>query len=159
MYELVDSLYREHAVALTAALALSIGDRQAAEDLVHEVFERAMAKQEELRGHPNPRAWLFRTGYNLASNRWKLLLRRRHAVVRQHPVLPEQRWEEVLDLRQSLRQLTARQREAVILHHYLGFGLEEVASMLGCSEGAVKSHLSRGRNALNQLLAPQEATR
>ncbi len=159
MYELVDDLYPEHAAALTAALALSTNDRQAAEDLVHEVFERAMSKQEELRDHPNPRAWLFRTGYNIASNRWKLLLRRRHAVAQQHPVLPEPQWEEVLDLRHALQRLSGRQREAVVLHYYLGFRVEEIASMLGCAEGSVKSHLSRGRSQLNQFLTPTEVTR
>ena len=158
MYDLIDHLYREHAASLTAALALSTGDRQAAEDLVHEVFERAVSKRAELEQHPNPRAWLFRTGYNLASNRWKLLTRRRHAIAQQRPVLPEAAWEDALDLRESLRRLSGRQREAVILHYYLGFGVEEIASMLGCAEGSVKSHLSRGRSALNQMLSPKEAT-
>lgn len=159
MYAFVEDLYREHAAALTAALALSTGDRGAAEDLAHEVFERAMGREEELRTHPSPRAWLFRTGYNLASNRWKLLARRRHAIAREHPMIPEERWEEMLDLRRSLARLSARQREAVILHHYMGFGVDEVAGMLGCSAGAVKSHLSRGRSNLSQMLAPEEATR
>ncbi len=66
MYEFIDELYREHSAELTAALAVSTNDQQAAEDLAHEVFVRAMDKQDHLLEHPNPRAWLFRTGYNLA---------------------------------------------------------------------------------------------
>ncbi len=48
-------LYREHSAELTAALAVSTNDRQAAEDLAHEVFVRAMDKQDHLLEHPNPR--------------------------------------------------------------------------------------------------------
>ncbi len=127
MYEFIDALYREHSAELTAALAVSTNDRQAAEDLAHEVFVQAMAKQDHLLEHPNPRAWLFRTGYNLAANRWKLLSR--------------------------------RQRDAVILHYYLGFTAAEIGEMLGCAEGSIRSHLHRGRAALDQMLAPQEGVR
>ncbi len=159
MYEFIDSLYREHAAELTAALAVSTNDRQAAEDLAHEVFVQAMVKQDQLLGHPDPRAWLFRTGYNLAGNRWKLLTRRRHKIRREMPILTTQAWEDSLDLRESLRRLSRRQRDAVILHYYLGFTAEEIGAMLGCAEGSVRSHLHRGRAALDQLLAPQEGVR
>ncbi|MDQ3856793.1 MAG: RNA polymerase sigma factor [Chloroflexota bacterium] len=157
MYEWLDAMYRAHAAELTAALALSTGDRQAAEDLTHEVFVRAMARGEELLAHPNPRGWLFRTGYNLASNRWKLLARRRHRVAQEHPVLSAADWDATIDLRESLRQLSPRQRDTVILHHYLGFSVEEIADLLGCAEGSVKAHLSRGRHALDAMLRPTEA--
>ncbi len=119
---------------------------------------QAMAREEHLRQHPDPKGWLFRTGYNLAQNRWRLLLRRRHKLAQQYPVLRSQTWDDAIDLRSSLRQLSKRQREAIILHYYLGFSVEEVAETLNCVEGSIKSHLHRGRNALNQLLR-QEASR
>lgn len=158
LYEFVDALYKEHAAELTAALALSTNDRAAAEDLAHETFLRAMEREESLRAHPNPRAWLFTTGYNLARNRWRLLTRRRHAVARERPVLDPATWAESVDLRDSLGKLSSRQRDAVVLHHYLGFSVGEIAEMLGCAEGTVKSHLYRGREALEALLSPKEAT-
>lgn len=158
MYEFVDALYKKHAAELTAALALSTNDRAAAEDLVHETFVRAMDREGMLREHPNPRGWLFQTGYNLARNRWRLLTRRRHAVAQEQPVLSAQAWAESIDLRDGLRKLSPRQRDAVVLHHYLGFSVEEIATMLGCAEGSVKSHLYRGRQTLDALLRPKEAT-
>ena len=117
MYEFIDALYREHSAELTATLAVSTNDRQAAEDLAHEVFVRAMDKQAHLMEHPNPRAWLFRTGYNLAANRWKLLTRRRHKVRREMPILSTETWDDSVDLRNSLQRLSRRQRDAVILHY------------------------------------------
>ncbi len=138
---------------------MSTNDRQAAEDLAHEVFVQAMVKQDQLQRHPDPRTWLFRTGYNLAGNRWKLLTRRRHKVRREIPILATQAWEDSIDLRESLRRLSRRQRDAVILHYYLGFTAEEIGEMLGCAEGSIRSHLHRGRAALDQMLAPQEGVR
>ena len=158
MHDLIEALYREHAPGMTVALALSTNDRQAAEDLVHEVFERAVIKAEYLGKHPNPSGWLYQTGYNLARNRWRLLLRWRHSVARRHPMLSEAAWDELLDLRESLKRLSAPQREVVILHHYLGYDVGEIAAMLSCPEGTVKSRLHRGRLALDQALNPKEAT-
>ncbi len=156
MYDFVAVLYQAHASELIAALSLSTNDREAAEDLAHEVFIRAMAQEQHLRRHPDPRAWLFRTGYNLARNRWRLLLRRRHKVAQEHPVLPLQVWDDVLDLRASLQQLSRRQRDVIILHYYVGFNIEEISGLLSCAEGTVRSHLQRARVALDQLAHPKE---
>lgn len=157
MYEFVEVLYREHAAELSVALALSTNDRGAAEDLTHEVFVLAMAREAELREHPDPRAWLFRTGYNLARNRGRLLFRRRHSVAQEHPVVSDRWWGEVVDLRDSLARLSRRQRDAIILSCYFGFSVEETAALLGCGPGSVKTHLYRGRVALDGLLNPKEA--
>ncbi len=54
----------------------------------------------------------------------------------------------MLDLREGLQTLSARQRDVVILHLYLGYGIGEVAGILGISEGTVRAHLQRGRTAL-----------
>lgn len=156
MHEFVDRLYREHCAELTAALALSTGDREAGEDLAHEVFARAMGREEELRRHPDPRAWLFRTGYNLSQGRWRLLLRRRHALRREMPVLSTDTWTETVELRDALARLSRRQRDAIILHYYLGFTARETGELLGCAEGSVRSHLHRGRAALDRMLNPKK---
>jgi RNA polymerase sigma-70 factor (ECF subfamily) len=57
-----------------------------------------------------------------------------------------------VDLERALARLTARQRLAVDLHYYLGLGLAEVAVVMRCSEGTVKSTLSDARRRLRALL-------
>ncbi len=148
MHEFVAALYEEHARELITALSLSTGDREAAQDLTHEAFVRAIDREEQLKAHPNPRAWLFRTGYSLASNRWKLLLRRRLKMEGGTPAPPQENWDGVLDLREGLKKLPRRQRDVLILHLYLGYSIPEVASMLDLAEGTIHSHLQRGRVAL-----------
>jgi RNA polymerase sigma-70 factor (ECF subfamily) len=72
-------------------------------------------------------------------------------------VLPATAWEDAVDLRNSLQALSRRQRDAVILHYYLGFDLAETANLLGCAEGTIHSHLNRARKALERSFEPKEA--
>jgi RNA polymerase sigma-70 factor (ECF subfamily) len=153
----VAGLYEEHAAALVAALGLSTGDREAAQDLAHEVFIRALGEDVSLSTHPDPRGWLFRTGYNLARNRWRVLTRRRHKLAREYPVIPADVWEDAVELRAAIQTLTRRQRDVITLHYLVGFSIAEIAGMLDCAEGTVRSHLQRGRVALGQMYDPQEA--
>ena len=52
----------------------------------------------------------------------------------------------------ALRQLPARQREAFTLRVLQQLDGASTAQAMGCSEGAVKTHLSRARQALQQHL-------
>lgn len=55
-------------------------------------------------------------------------------------------------LRQALRDLPARQREAFTLRVLEEFDVAQTAHIMGCSEGSVKTHLSRARAALQTSL-------
>jgi RNA polymerase sigma factor (sigma-70 family) len=57
-----------------------------------------------------------------------------------------------LDLDRALTRLTARQRSAVVLHYYLGVPVAEVATILRCRPGTVKSTLSDARARLRAEL-------
>ncbi|MBV8291177.1 MAG: SigE family RNA polymerase sigma factor, partial [Mycobacterium sp.] len=52
----------------------------------------------------------------------------------------------------ALRSLAPKQRAAVVLHYYEALPIGEVASVMGTSVGTAKSHLSRGRARLRELL-------
>ena len=56
------------------------------------------------------------------------------------------------ELRLSLAQLPAEQREALILVGAGGFAYEEAAEICGCAVGTVKSRVSRARKALHSIL-------
>lgn len=53
---------------------------------------------------------------------------------------------------QALATLSVRQRAVLVLRFYEGLSEAEIAHVLGCSPGSVKSHASRGLSALRQLL-------
>ena len=55
-------------------------------------------------------------------------------------------------IRQALRGLPARQREAFTLRVLEELDVADTARVMGCSEGSVKTHLSRAREALQRQL-------
>lgn len=57
-----------------------------------------------------------------------------------------------LDLVRALRQLSEAQRTAVVMHHLGGWATADIAEVLGCADVTVRSHLSRGRQRLGELL-------
>ena len=68
-------------------------------------------------------------------------------VVRRHP--GRQSW---ADLTTALRQLPRRQREAFMLRMLEGLDVAETARVMACSEGSVKTHLSRAMQHLRAQL-------
>jgi RNA polymerase sigma factor (sigma-70 family) len=56
----------------------------------------------------------------------------------------------------ALRALPARQREALVLRYYGDLSEAQIASTMGISRGAVKSHTARAMSALRTVLE-QEA--
>jgi len=68
------------------------------------------------------------------------------------PILAQQPATPVVDV-SALERLPNGQREVVVLHDVEGYKHEEIAGMLGISEGTSKSQLHRGRMALRKYLS------
>jgi RNA polymerase sigma factor (sigma-70 family) len=68
-------------------------------------------------------------------------------------VLQSERRTAVLD---ALAELPTRQREVLVLRHYLDLSEADIATTLGISRGAVKSHASRGAATLRERLTREE---
>jgi RNA polymerase sigma-70 factor (ECF subfamily) len=62
-----------------------------------------------------------------------------------------------LELFEALAQLPAREREVIVLHHLVGYSVDEIAEQLSSPSGTVKSWLSRGRAKLAAALSTPEA--
>ena len=57
-----------------------------------------------------------------------------------------------LDVRAALASLPPRERKAAVLFYVGDLPVSQVAHLMGISEGAVKSHLSRARGHLREVL-------
>lgn len=58
-------------------------------------------------------------------------------------------------IEKALERLPARQRQAFLLRYWEELDVAAVASIMGCSEGSVKTHCSRATHALSVMLGKQ----
>jgi len=128
-------------------------DREQARDVAQETLARAWRAWPELStGESNPAAWCRTVALNLIRSQWRRARTERQAP---RPVAGVAELEpEDLDLIRALHRLSARQREAVVLHHLLDLSVAQVAAQMEITESSVKEHLQRGRAQLEQRLAP-----
>ena len=56
----------------------------------------------------------------------------------------------------ALSRLSPKQRACLVLHHYAGYPVKEVAAIVGSTTAAVKVHLSQGRKRLRAELASNQ---
>ena len=156
----VAELYAAHYRRLVRLSVLLVRDVGTAEEVVQDAFVAMHGRWGRLRDPDNALAYLRQA----VVNRSRSVLRHRGVVERHeaaHPpqvtaepaadeaVLAAERRGRVLD---ALRDLPDRQREVLALRYYLDLSEADIATTLGISRGAVKSHASRGAAALRNLL-------
>ena len=146
--------FLEHDYArLVGAVALVCGDRGVAEDAVQEALVRAWERADHGRGPAVLGAWVRVVALNLVRSRWRGVLRERRLAHRVPQPPPDAEFSaDALVVREALRELTAREREVVVLHYFLDLSVAQVAEELGVSGGTVKTLLHRARGRLAGVL-------
>jgi RNA polymerase sigma-70 factor (ECF subfamily) len=127
-----------------------------AEDLVQDTLARAFATLGGMHDAPSdPRAWLFRVASNLWIDQVRYRSARPSAAASDRPPETAEGSAPVAspqDTREAagmlLVQLSPQERAALVLKNVFDLSLEEIASILCTSVGAVKAALHRGRGKL-----------
>ena len=137
--------YGDGAIRLAYLLT---GDRALAEDLVQDAFVKLTGRLVHLRDPGAFDAYLRRTVVNLANSHYRrkrlerAYLKREEHVARVVDVPPDPGARD--ELWGAMRQLTERQRAAIVLRYYEDLSEQQVADILNCRPGTVKSLVSRG---------------
>jgi RNA polymerase sigma-70 factor (sigma-E family) len=145
---------RERALLGTAWLLT--GDWGLAEDLVQTALVRSWPRWERIKRRDDPEVYVRR----VIVNTWSTWLRRRWRGEQPALVVPERPGSadvaaEVttrMAVRDALATLTDRQRAVVVLRVFDDMSESQVADVLGCSAGNVKSTLSRALAKLRERL-------
>lgn len=135
-----------------------------AEDVTQDVFLKAIAGLPRFRGEASLETWLYRIATNtcrdhLRRRRWQRLLFIRksndaadlvsRSVAKPNPIEES----EIRSLiRAALRELAPHHREVIVLRDIEGFSYEEIAAIVGCPIGTVKSRLYHARAQLAKKL-------
>jgi RNA polymerase sigma-70 factor (ECF subfamily) len=129
-------------------------DRDLAEELAQQTFVAAVRSQSTFAGG-EPIAWVVGIARHRLVDHLRALERRERGIRRlvSQPRQPTWIGETGIDeaLVTALAGLRAAQRAAIVLRYLDDLPVREIATLLGRSEGAVESLLSRGRAALRRV--------
>lgn len=152
----IAQVYDRHADALYRLALAQLQSREDAEDAVQDAFAKYLTSAPDFADAEQERAWLARVTVNLCRDQ---LRKRKH-----RGYVPLDDLAETLPtpdgaaephgggLLEKLSRIPEKHRAAIVLHHLEGYGVEQTARLLGISVSAVKMRLSRGRDALRELL-------
>jgi RNA polymerase sigma factor (sigma-70 family) len=149
-----DDFYRrEHRHVLGLAFVLT-GNRWVAEDTAQDAFTAAFRHWRSIVAYDSPGAWIRRVTCNRAASVLRRRVREAKAVMRlagraQTSIELDEGDEAFW---QAVRRLPPRQAQAVALYYMEDYSLRQISEVLDCSEGTVKTHLSRAREAIARQL-------
>ena len=126
-------------------------DRFLAEDLVQEAFTRAWKSWSDLHEIASVKPWLItilRNEYARTFARKRLPMTDDDVYELEIPAAS--RVTDNLEMEQCIRQLPLAYREPLLLQVLGGYSCIEIAELLGTSEGAVMTRLTRARQALRK---------
>src|SRR3984885_13528437 len=133
-----------------------VDDDETAHEIASEAFTRLLARWSTLE---NPQSYLYMIATNLIRDHWRKTERERRAlrtVTASASSDPVTHPDEDVDVRNLIQDLPQRMRNAFLLHYYAGFGVREVATLLGRPEGTIKAALFQARNRLKATMGESD---
>jgi RNA polymerase sigma-70 factor (sigma-E family) len=151
----LDELYRRHAGGAVRLAYLLLQDPTLAEDIVQDAFVKVAGRLVHIRDPGAFDAYLRRTVVNLCRSHVRRRMVERAFVKRETAAAEREsaRWptsslEDREVLWRALGRLPERQRVAIVLRFYEDLPEVQVADILRCRPGTVKSRVSRGLETL-----------
>lgn len=123
--------------------------RSDAQDICQEVFLRYFCRRPPFASEEHRRAWLLRVTVNRCKSHLSSWWVRRTVPLDDRIPMPEPEYQE---LDEVLRRLPEKDRLVIHLFYYEDCTTREIARMMHCTEGAVRTRLTRARQRLGDLL-------
>ena len=154
-------LISRHKEKVRNLVYLTIGSAESVDDLSQEVFIKVFRKLDRFKGESKFTTWLYRITVNHCKDElrkrnvrkvFEMFDRTKHEDLRS--TNGAEHFETKERVRLALAKLPEKLRTPIVLKDIEGFGYNEIAEMLGCELGTVKSRIFRARESLKVMLQP-----
>ena len=131
-----------------------------AEDALQEAMIILWKKRNDVKKHPNPKAFILRVCHNSAFDVLRKRMRdsSRHTDMVDEPEVLDTVRDELMDqqtiqqIQEAISTLPRHQAAALMMRMMHEESYEHIAEALGCSEATARVHVNRGKTALQQQL-------
>lgn len=148
-----EALFTRHFDAVWRVAFGVTAQRGAADDVAQAAFEKAFRALPAWSGEGEFGAWLRRIAVNQGLDHLRRVRRRRAQEVALDDASAD--WEDASpdpEVAAAIRMLDPDRRTVVVLHHWYGYTLAEVADLLGIPVGTAQSRLARAMRDLRERL-------
>lgn len=156
----LDELFKQHAAFVARLVFRLLGREDEVDDVVQDVFVSLFGNLERIRRPEAVRAWLATTAVRMARRRLRVrrigfLLGRGQRVdpmsLEVHGSSAEDRLA-LWTVHRTLEKVSVNARLAWVLHHLEQEGIEEVATLLGCSKATAKRRIAEAQGKIKKAL-------
>jgi RNA polymerase sigma-70 factor (ECF subfamily) len=135
-----------------------LGNEERALDALQEVWIRVFRGVRKLHDPASLRPWLYRVTYGIVVDRIRRDSSRRraeeaHAEEFTETVEVAFREEDADAVHEALDRIDLKHREVLVLHFIEDFSVAEIAGVIGCPEGTVKSRIHHAKKAIKEILS------
>ncbi len=120
------------------------------EDMVQETFLKLMVSGKTFESERHEKAWLIVTASNTCKDSLRKWWRKQESLDDCNPGVMESGLDN--PVLEAILSLPNGYKDVVYLYYYEGYSTMEIARHLKCSEGTVRSRLSRARKRLQEIL-------
>lgn len=157
-----DQAIRDYYPLITRRVGYLLTQPGDVDDVVQEVFLRAIERHGQFRGESSLETWLSRIAVNCCRIHWRRQRlsrmmpfrwgRDRHASANNDPAPASDFDERHVRVRQAVKRLPAAYREVIILYYLEEMSCHQVAQLLNLRQEAVRQRLVRARKRLHSFL-------
>jgi RNA polymerase sigma-70 factor, ECF subfamily len=133
------------------------GNQDARLDVLQDVWLKVVRGIRSLKDPGSQKPWLYAITHGVAVDRVRRDYKRDKAEQTQHEGLldieePSFDEEDATAIRNALSRLGVKHREVLVLHFLQDLSILEIANVVGCSEGTVKSRIHYAKRQMKQIL-------
>ncbi len=145
-----EEMFKKYSETVYRLSLARVCEKAAAEDILQEVFLRAIKRRPTFKTEEHCKAWLIKVTVNCSKSYLTSAYRRHYAPLEER--VAQIAGEDNRDLLMSVYALPPKYKTVVHLYYYEDMKTEEISSALGISVSAVKQRLKRARETLKDLM-------